>query len=179
MALTLTVSLSACTSSPTDAELTDYDLSVDVPCQRWTSTDTLFFPIDVTDAPLHRTPLLREASYRVRCNIRISADCKLTNVPMNLLLQQTDTLGSPDRLPQVTRNLLRSVVCPAVRNADGRELGSTWGSLIQHEVPIDSLTMKFDSAGTYRILLIPAIEGPQGIEGVHSVGLALVRQSQD
>lgn len=169
----LALSLSGCVNSePTVAE-TAYDYTVDVPCRGWTYNDTLFFPISVSENPEIRTPLQRSTNYQLGCALRISSDYQYANVPMLLILQKTDTTNCLGKRPLVIQNLLRQEIVPQVRDNAGRELGNTWGSLIQHETVIDSLSIRFDSVGTYQMLLIPQSGEISSIDGVHSVGLSL------
>lgn len=167
-----------CACSDRPATLTDYDQSVDVPCQNWRNEDTLFFPITVTDTPEIRTPLLLATDYHMDCCVRMGANYKYANVPMQLILQQTDTTSASAVQRHVIRNLLRQEIAPTVRNAQGQELGSTWGSLIQYEGRIEDVTIRFDTAGTYQMLLIPAIDGATSLEGIHSIGLSLTRAAR-
>lgn len=101
----------------------------------------------------------------------MTSDYPFTTVPMTLIIQQTDTTAQGGE--RVKRNFLRQHIEPAVRTPEGRPLGSSWGSLIQHEVQLDSLSLRFDSAGHYRMLLIPAIQGEVTLRGITSVGLSL------
>lgn len=165
----LMLSLNACSNESGDKSL-GFDFSVDVPSRGWTAQDTLFYPIHITEQPEVRTPLLRDVDYDVFASIRMSSAYKFCNVPMTMLLQQTDTTGG---MTHVVRNLLRQEISPIVRNDEGRELGANWGSLTQHEVQLDSISMRFDSIGTYRILLIPTTQEINALDGIFSVGLSL------
>lgn len=94
---------------------------------------------------------------------------------MQLIVQQTDTLGQGGQ-ERVTRNLLRKNIAPKVRDAEGRPLGSGWGSLISHEAQLDSLTLLFDSIGTYRMLLMPRTGELPALCGIASIGIQMERR---
>ena len=169
-AATLALSLAACTGEGSDIR---YDHSADVPSRGWTTSDTLFFPITISPTPDTRSPLYVDTDYRLACSIRMDASYAYTSLPLMLILQQTDTIGSPDGSPYVSRNLLRHALTIPLRDDRGYPVSSSWGSLFQHEVPIDSLTLRFDTVGTYRMLVFPATHSNARLDGITSVGLSL------
>lgn len=163
------LSLSACAPSspePTAGEV-HYSLSADVDLHGWAATDTLFYPIAVCEPRDVRTPLVPQHTYRSACCIRTDASCRLTHIPMQLVLQQVDDQGA------VLRNVLRTEIAPQVRDDRGYMLGESWGSLYQYECDLPDLTLRFDSLGTYRLLLNPAIGSQAALEGIASIGLSL------
>lgn len=169
MAMTM-LSLTACAPSspePAAGEV-HYDLSADVDLQGWAATDTLFYPITISAVRDVRTPLVAQHAYRSACCIRTDASCRLTHIPMQLVLQQVDEQGA------VLRNVLRTEIAAPVRDDRGYMLGESWGSLYQYECDLPDLTLRFDSVGTYRLLLNPAIGSQAVIEGVASIGVSLI-----
>lgn len=169
LATAATISLTSCSSSgsDTDDHVTHYDRVQSVNVSHWASDDTLSFAINVTEQPQVRTPLLRQYDYHTFCSLRTTSDCRLTSLPLMLILQQVDDQGA------VIRNLLRTEVNPVVRDETGRHLGSSWGSLYQYEAELPDARMRFDDAGNYRILLYPVTGSAAAIQGVASVGLSL------
>ena len=149
-----------------------YDYAVDVPASGWTSQDTLFFPFILTEEPQVRTPLAVGHTYHTDYHVRTTSDFSLTNIPVTIILQQVDTLAT-GQTSHVVRNLLRREASLSVRDDEGRSLGETWGSLYQYEAAIDSLTLRFDAAGYYRMLLIPATADAANFAGIQSIGIAL------
>lgn len=172
------IGLCACTSSDKDADdgtLVGYDHSADVSLMGWSVYDTLCFPLEVAPQPEHRSPIALATDYDLWCNVRHDASYPYQQLPLTFVVQLTDTTGSTNGTPRVVRNVLRSSLVLPLRQADGRPLGTTWGSLIQHEVVADSVTVRFDSAGMYRMLLIPDAPAGQPLKGVASVGISLRR----
>lgn len=167
----LAINFLSCNTNGGQTAKVSYDHSVDVPSREWRAQDTLFFPITISDEPEVRTSIIRGTDYPVWCSIRMTSDYPFTTVPMTLIIQQTDTTAQGGE--RVKRNYLRQHIEPVVRTPEGRPLGSSWGSLIQHEVRLDSLSLRFDSVGHYRMLLIPAVQGEVTLCGIASVGLSL------
>ena len=163
---------SACQSS---AEPTDpaYSAVADVPLLGWKAADTLFFPVVITSPVTIRTPLVQGQPYLMGYTIRMSARYPLTRVPMQFVIQQTDTTGGHEH---IVRNVLREHIAPAVRDTLGRPLGPSWGSLIDYDGFIDGLTIRFDSLGTYRMMLIPDTKDANGFPGLSAIGITLSRQ---
>lgn len=173
IAALLTLNLVSCIHQDDEASSRNvYDLCVSVPANGWSSQDTLFFPVDITASPAVRTPILRQTDYPVSCSIRMTDSYPYRSLPMMLIVQQTDTVGSSHGEQRVKRNLLRRSIAPMLRDEDGRPLGDSWGSLIQYECPLDSLTLSFDSVGTYRMLIIPSTSGDAQLHGIVSIGLS-------
>lgn len=171
----LLISLTAC-SNPSNQLLStdaDYNTTCDVNITGWGETDSLIFPLVVTTPATIRTPIQLERNYRLCYGIRITSQYPYTTVPMQLSLQQTDT--QTDGQEHVIRNLVRTDIHPAVRDSLGKPLGSTWGSLIDYEALIPDLSLRFDSAGTYRIILTPHTDGAAPLKGISSVGISLVK----
>lgn len=164
-------SLTACSSSQEPTP--DYNTVVDIPILGWSASDTLFFPIQVTSPATIRTPLQVGLPYHVNYSIRMTAGFELDRVPMHLILQQTDTAeGGHTR---IIRNVLRQDIAPAVRDSLGKPLGNTWGSLIDYESPLNEVSLKFDSAGTYRLMLIPETGSLNSFSGLSAMGLTFYR----
>lgn len=161
------ISLSAC--SQNDAR-TVYDTSVDVPLQGWTSTDTLFYSIVITDSPSIKYPIATHQDYQMNISIRYAATFGLTHVPFQLTLQQTDTLGGYEH---PIRNIFRQDLSLEVRDAEGVPLGDNWGSLYTISTPISSPTIRFDSAGTYRFMILPNLGDQKSLPGVASIGIEM------
>lgn len=167
----LTLDLCCACSDTADSERA-YDYAVDVPSTGWTSADTLFYPFTITDPPQVRTPLVAGTSYHATYHVRTAAQFGLTHLPVSIILQQVDTLGAGET-SHVVRNVLRHETSLPVRDEQGRPLGDSWGSLYQYEAPIDSLTLRFDAAGYYRMLLIPSTGNTAAFTGIHSIGISL------
>lgn len=167
------ISLTACSSpNPDVASPIGFNSSCDVDLKGWNPTDSLVFPILVTNPPTLRNPIHAGQCYSMLCNIRIAPEYPYTTVPMHLIVQQTDTLSGGHQ--HVVRNLLRQEINPAVRDSLGHPLGATWGSLIDYEAPLSGdISLKFDSAGTYRMILIPLTPDQSSLSGISSVGLTL------
>lgn len=166
-------SLSACSLPTHDPSLvTDYNHVADVTLSGWTERDTLFFPIEVTSPAHIRTPLQVGTLYRLGCSIRMASSYALCDVPMLLVVQQIDTVSGHTRL---VRNLMREEIAPQVRDSEGRPVGNTWGSFIDHESRLDPLTIQFDTAGTYRMLLTPRTGPASSFSGLSAIGLQLHR----
>jgi len=168
-------SLVACrqASDSTSGEL-DYSHVVDVSLYGWGPADTLFFPVEVTWPAHVRTPLRQGLPYDVHCSVRMEGGYRLSDVPMCLIVQQTDTLE--DGHTHVIHNLLRQEIAPVVRDSLGLAFGSSWGSLIDYQTQLDGLTLQFDSVGTYRMLLIPRTGELPAISGISAIGLHLYRR---
>lgn len=162
------INLSAC-SSQNDAR-TVYDTSVDVPLQGWTSTDTLFYSIVITDPTTIKKPVAVDHDYQMNISLRYSTSLRLTHLPFQLTLQQTDTLGGYEH---PIRNIFRQDLSLEVRDADGVPLGDSWGSLYSIETPISSPTIRFDSTGTYRFMILPTLGDLKSLPGVASIGIQL------
>lgn len=165
-------SLTAC-SSELLSPSADYDTVVDVNMLAWASNDTLFFPVEVPETPSAQNLLKHDHTYRLRCSVRMSADYRLESLPMQLIVQQTDTLSSGHS--HVVRNLLRENVSTRVRDKQGMVLGDTWGSLTTHEEMLQDVTLRFDSVGSYRMLLVPRTNGLAAFKGISAIGLSLVK----
>ena len=171
MAAVAILSLEACSRSAADA--IDYNTAQDTPVFGWKSTDTLYYPIQVTSPASIRTPIEVGIPYHIICGIRMAASFDMMRVPMMLIVQQTDTLEGHT---VIVRNLLRQPIAPAVRDSVGRPLGSHWGSYIDHEASLPAdLTLRFDSIGNYRMMLTPIIPGLPSLQGISSVSLSLRR----
>lgn len=173
MAVAAMVSLSACSSNDAGPR-TDYDKALNVPIMGWAGGDTLLYTLHVTQPATLQHPLQVGIPYHMRCSIRMTSGFGLTHVPLQLSVQQTDTVAGGHT--HVVRNLLRCDVAPQVRDSLGRPLGATWGSLITHEQMLDDISLRFDSAGTYRIIVTPQAEGAQSFYGLSAIGLSLVRE---
>lgn len=179
----LTLSLSSCTQrQDASTHPTDYDYSCDVPLSGWRSQDTLFYPITVCDAPERRHPLLLGTTYDVWCSVRMAASYPYDGIPMTLIVQQlkevehhADSLTTYTTL-EVSRNLLRQDIHTEVRTATGQPIGDTWGSLISCEAPVEDLSLRFDSAGSYRLLILPKTPSGLSLSGLSAIGLTLHRQ---
>lgn len=169
----LGLNLTSCVSEADQEAQTVYDHSCDVSTHGWTSQDTLFYPVLITEMPELRTPIKYGRQCDLWCNIRTEADFPYTNIPMTLIVQQTDTTGSGNGTSHVIRNLLRHDLTLTVCNEDGRHLGDSWGSLVQLETKLDGLTVCFDTTGTYRMLLIPNLHNKVSLPGITSIGLTL------
>ncbi len=172
MMLTLTIIMASACKGNEDGTEPIYCRVVNVPLREWSASDTLFFPVQVTYPTTLRTPIVQGLTYQVRYNIRMSANYKFTRVPMQFIVQQTDTTGGHEH---IVRNVLRQNIAPAVRDTLGHPLGPSWGSLIDYENVIDGLTLRFDSLGTYRMMLIPETKGLSGFDGISAVGISLTR----
>lgn len=164
--------VSACQNN-TDGTEPDYNVVIDVPMLGWKVADTLFFPIQITSPSTIRTPLLQGIPYQLGYSIRMSADYRYARVPMHLIIQQTDTTGGHEH---IVRNVLRQHIAPAVRDTLGHPLGPSWGSLIDYDNYINDLTIRFDSVGSYRIMLIPDTRDASGFVGLSAIGLTLSKQ---
>lgn len=169
------LSLAAC-SHPDPHALTadeaDYSAVCDVALKGWGTADSLIFAVQVTPEPTLRTPLHVGRDYDVYYSVRIAPQYRFTTVPMQFIVQQLDTLQGGHQ--HVVHNLLRQVVNPAVRDSLGRPLGPTWGSFIDYEAPLpEDVTVRFDSAGTYRMVLTPLLPDQTVLRHVASVGLSL------
>lgn len=181
MAAVLGLSLSACDLLSAPDDLTDYDYACDVPTRGWASHDTLIYPIEVSPQPGDFTPLRLDTPYDLWCSIRMTGNYAYRGVPMTLVLQQmqepavTDTPGSLP--PEVARYVTRLELVPEVRDAEGVALGASWGSLVQYEVLVQPEAVRFDSAGTYRLLVTPTLGGGAPLEGLASISFALRRHS--
>lgn len=166
----MAISLSACNQNP-DQHAVVYNTSVDVPLQHWTSADTLFYPLDVAEQPSITHPIRLRKNYHVRISMRHTADFPLTEVPANLFLQKTDSVQGQVR---VSRRVMQASIAPRICDEDNSLLGEGWGSLFCHQESLSDVTLRFDQAGSYRILFIPAFkEIPDGIDGMASVGIEL------
>lgn len=166
-------SLTACSSLSSEASGREphYNTVNDVPILGWTETDTLLYPVLLTTPPTLRTPLVSGRSYDVYCSVRMTPGYAYQNVPMQLIVQQTDTVGTG--YEHVVYNMLRQDIDVLVRDSLSRPLGTTWGSLIDYEARVPNLTLRFDSAGTYRMMLIPHLDRQTPLQGIASVGIAL------
>lgn len=165
--LLILTSISACSRNESQ---TVYDSSVDVHLNGWVSTDTLFYNIVVTDPPSIKNPIVVGQHYQLSISLRYSADFPLTQVPFLLQMQQTDTVGGYTR---PVRNIFRELLSPAVRDSMGLPLGDTWGSLISRQEQQTGLQVHFDTAGTYRFLIIPELGDQPSLPGLASIGLRL------
>lgn len=170
------ISLTACSTPNSDHEsqTVDYNTVCDVDIDGWHEADSLIFPVLLTTPATLRQPLQVGLPYNLRYSIRITPRYPYTTVPMQLTLQQTDTVAGGHL--HVVRNILRQEVNPAVRDTLGRPLGGTWGSLIDYEAPLPDISLRFDTAGTYRLILTPLTAGNTPLSGIASVGLLLTRQ---
>lgn len=167
-----TISLSACSNQNNDAHTVVYNTSVDVPLFHWTSTDTLFFPLVVTDEPNLKLPIRTNQEYHLRLSFRHAIDYPLTEIPSLLCLQQTDTVQGQNR---VSRRIFQQNISPKLRDEKGQPLGTGWGSLYEYQQDATNITVKFDQPGSYRFLFIPSFHGiTDGINGMASVGIELV-----
>lgn len=166
MALIL-INLSACSKNN---ELTAYDTSVDVPLQGWTSADTLFYSITVTETTTIKNPVAKGHDYHMNLSLRYSSSLPLTHLPFLLTLQQTDTTGG---YIHPIRNIMKQELSLPVRDTAGIPLGDNWGSLYTISTPVSSPTIRFDTAGTYRFMIIPAIGDLPELPGVASIGIEL------
>ena len=163
---------SAC-SDQEDGTEPEYNRVVNVSLLGWGASDTLFFPIHVTNSTTIRTPIEQGIPYLVGYSIRMSADYHFTRVPMQFIIQQTDTAGGHEH---IVRNVLRQRIAPAVRDTLGQPLGPSWGSLIDYDDYIDDLTVQFDSVGTYRMLLIPETQQLSSFVGLSAIGITLSKK---
>lgn len=163
---------SACNVRSDGTEPVYYEV-VNVPLLGWTPNDTLFFPVHVTNPTTIRTPIEQGRPYQMGYSIRMSADYHFTRVPMQFIIQQTDTIEGHE---YIVRNILRQNIAPAVRDTLGKPLGPTWGSLIDYDNYIDGITIRFDSVGTYRMMLIPETQGLSSFIGLSAIGITLSRQ---
>ena len=168
----LTLELASCADA-SEAD-TDYDVVTDVPVMGWTEADTLCFAVQVAESVRHTPVPLRGIDYRLRCSVRIQPDYAFAEVPMLLIVQQTDTAGLGQGT-RVVRNLMRRNISVRVRDAAGHPLGPTWGSMAQHEEMIDSLTLRFDTTGSYRLLLLPRAYNHTSLPGITAIGISLNR----
>ncbi len=150
-----------------------YNKIVNVPLLGWKQNDTLFYPVHVTEPTTIRTPIVKGHPYQMGYSIRMSSEYHFTRVPMQLIIQQTDTAGGHEF---IVRNILRQNIAPAVRDTLGQPLGPTWGSLIDYQNYIDGITVRFDSVGTYRMMLIPETQGLSSFIGLSAIGITLSRQ---
>lgn len=166
MALIL-INLSACSKND---ELTVYDTSVDVPLQGWTSADTLFYSITVTETTTIKNPVAKGHDYHMNLSLRYSSSLPLTHLPFLLTLQQTDTTGG---YIHPIRNIMKQEFSLPVRDTAGIPLGDNWGSLYTISTPISSPTIRFDTAGTYRFMIIPNLGDQKSLPGVASIGIFL------
>ena len=164
--------LTACQNRP-DATVPDYNEVLDVSIFGWKDADTLFFPLQITFPSTIRTPIQQGIPYIMGYSVRMSADYHYARVPMQLIIQQTDTTGGREH---IVRNILRQHIAPAVRDTLGRPLGPSWGSLIDYDGFIDGITIRFDSLGTYRMMLIPDTKDMHGFTGLSAIGLSLSKQ---
>lgn len=163
---------SACQRGADEDDLAYYR-TASVPTLGWTNSDTLFFPIRITQPTTLRTPLVQGHQYQMGYSVRMSSSYPLTRVPMQLVVQQTDTAGTGREY--VVRNVLRRHIAPVVRDTLGHPLGPSWGSLIDYEGYIDDVTIQFDSLGTYRMMLIPALQGRSRLTGLSAIGIMLFK----
>lgn len=169
------ISLAACSPSNDVTQLiVDYNSVCDVSINGWHETDSLIYPIILNSPATLRYPLQVGLPYSLRYNIRITPQFGYTSVPMQLIVQQTDTVEG-GRL-HVVRNMLRQEINPAVRDSVGRPLGGTWGSLIDYEASLPDVTLRFDTVGNYRMILTPLTTGSTPFSGIASVGLLLTRR---
>lgn len=166
MALILT-SLNACSQNE---GLTVYNKSVDVHLEGWAPTDTLFYNITVTEPASIKYPIVTQRDYRMNMSVRFSTSLKLTHLPFLLTLQQTDTIGGYEH---PIRNIFRQELSLEVRDTTGIPLGESWGSLYSVETTSPSPTIRFDTAGTYRLMIIPTIGNLKSLPGVASIGIQL------
>ena len=172
MVAATTMMLNACQNNE-DGTDPAYDKVIDVPILGWKAADTLFFPLQITDPTTIRTPILQGIPYTMGYSVRMSADFHYTRVPMQLIIQQTDTTGGCEH---IVRNVLRRHIAPAVRDTLGRPLGPSWGSLIDYDGFIDDISIQFDSLGSYRMMLIPDTKDIHGFTGLSAIGLSLSKQ---
>lgn len=163
----MVLSLSAC--SQNNAQ-TVYSNSVDVPLLGWTSADTLFYNITVTEPATIKSPIAIRHDYQMNVDIRCSSSYPLSSIDYHLLLQKMDTTGGYNR---PVANLLRQEITTVVRDTTGTPLGDTWGSLITLQTTRPDLSVRFDSAGLYRILLIPELGELREVPGIASVCISL------
>lgn len=165
--------ITACSpSNDADGATVDYNTVCDVDISGWNENDSLIFPIQVNSPSSLRFPLQVGIPYQLRYCIRMTPKYPYTSVPMQLIVQQTDTIAEGQY--HVIRNILRQEINPAVRDSLGHPLGGTWGSLIDYEGQISDVTLRFDTLGTYRMILTP-ITGGSPFSGLASVGLLLTR----
>ncbi|MBO4754593.1 MAG: hypothetical protein J5543_08360 [Bacteroidales bacterium] len=164
--------MSACQSHE-DGTDPAYNVIVDVNMLGWNAGDTLFFPIHVTNPSTIRDPIVQGIPYQVGYSIRMSADYRFTRVPMQLIVQQTDTTGGHEH---IVRNVMREHIAPAVRDTLGHPLGPSWGSLIDYDNYIENLIISFDSTGTYRMMLIPDLRNVKSFVGLSAIGITLSKQ---
>lgn len=181
--LLLTLSLGSCIPvSDASSPAIDYDYSCDVPLSGWRSQDTLFYPISVLTAPERRHPLRLGTDYDVWCSVRMTSSYPYGDVPMTLVVQQMEEVTHPvDSLTtrttiEVLRNILRHDLTAQVRLDTGEPLGGSWGSLITYDAPVhDHLSLRFDTTGTYRLLIIPKVPSGVSLTGLSAIGLTLRR----
>lgn len=167
----ITINLSACSSQSNDAHTVVYNTSVDVPLHHWTSADTLFFPLTVTEEPNLKLPICTNKDYHLRLSFRHAIDFPLTAIPSLFCMQQTDTVQGQSR---VTRRVFQQTISPKVRDEKGQPLGTGWGSLYEYQQDMPEITVRFDQPGNYRFLFIPSFRGvTDGISGMASVGIEL------
>lgn len=174
LAITATAltSLSSC-SSPNEPHTAVYDYSVDVLQSGWTSADTLFYDLQLTDPATIKNPIVPRRTYQLSMSVRFDATFPFTTLPMHMLVQQTDTAGG---YLHPIRNLLRRDLAPLMRDSIGQPIGHSWGSLVTQTIPLPDLTLRFDSAGTYRILITPHTGSHRSIPGIASVGVRLTQE---
>lgn len=169
------ISLTACSNHSSDdaSPETDYNTVCDVDINGWNENDSLIYPIIVTSPASIRYPLQVGLPYTMRYGIRITTRYPYTSVPMMLVVQQTDTVEGGHE--HVVRNILRQEINPAVRDSLGHPLGGSWGSFIDYEAPLPDIALRFDTVGTYRMMLTPLTGNGAQLQGIASVGLLLVR----
>lgn len=161
-------SLSACNLS--DSGRTVYDISVDVPLSGWASTDTLFYSVCVDDVASLRHPIERGVDYQLSVSVRHVSRYPFMSIPFTLIQQQTDTTQG---FEHPVRNILHQSVAPVIRDSLGHQLGASWGSFITVNVPVPDVSIRFDSAGTYRFLVIPDLGTLTSVTGLSALGLRL------
>lgn len=167
----MAISLIACSSQSNDVHTVVYNTSVDVPLYHWTSTDTLFYHLNIEEEPNIKYPIQRNKDYRVRLSVRHAPGFPLSSIPANFCVQKTDTVMGHYILP--TR-IMQKPIEPNVRDDRGMPLGSGWGSLYEYQELLPDITVRFSEPGSYRMLIIPRFEGAEeGIDGMASIGLEL------
>lgn len=161
--------LAACQSTP---GVLCYDTAADVHLHGWTLADTLSYPIFLAERPTPKQPLTTGTDYTLFLGIRHNSQMRLERLPMQVILQQVDTVGGVIR---PLRILSRSRLEVVLRQADtGQPLGHGWGDVRQLSVaPVQPYTLSLPEPGTYQLQLLPDIDASQSVTGLSAICVEL------
>lgn len=153
----LSTTLMACCSGTTD-----YFKSADIDHNRWSVSDSVFFPIHIAEVQDVVNRIKFEHDYNLTLTYRHSHDYRYQQIPVAVSIEQADSTGWKS-----CANPFK-VTMPTV-DEQGFFDGDGWGSLYKKEFLITGRKIRFPEAGDYRIVILPDTT----LEGIVSMTVEL------